>query len=175
MVNYRRLKITGATYFFTVTLYDRTSTLLTDHVDLLQTAMQQTKSQHPYQTKAFVILPDHLHVIWQLPPRDDNFSIRWKKIKTHFTRNLIKRGFFVTKNHRNEYNVWQRRFWEHVIRNEDDYKNHINYIHYNPIKHHLVTRTRDWPHSSFHHFVRKGLLPIDWSDNVTASKFMWGE
>lgn len=86
------------------------------------------------------------------------------KIKSHFTRSLIKRGIHLNKNNRGEYDLWQRRYWEHVIRDDKDYENHVNYIHYNPVKHGLVRKVRDWPYSSFHRFVRLNILPVDWCE-----------
>jgi len=165
MVYYRRLKIAGATYFFTVTLRDRKSNILIKHIELLKLSMKRVQQQSPYTTNAIVILPDHLHVIWTLPKGDEDFSMRWMKIKCFFTRYLIKNGFRLNKDSRGEYTLWQRRFWEHMIRNDKDYENHVNYIHYNPVKHGLAKQPRDWPYSSFHKFVRLGILPANWSDN----------
>ena len=107
MVNYRRLKIPGATYFFTVTLRDRKSNLLIEHIDLLKISIKKVQQNLFYTTKAIVVLPDHIHTIWELPPRDDNFSLRWMKIKSYFTRSLIKRRISLDKNSRNEYNLFR--------------------------------------------------------------------
>jgi len=156
MVNYRRNKIKGGSYFFTVTLRDRRSKLLTDHVNLLGNAMRKARKENPYQTKAIVILPDHLHAIWQLPEEDADYSTRWRKIKSYFTKEIIKADIKINKNHHGEYDIWQRRFWEHTIRNELDLIRHIDYIHFNPVKHGLVKEVRDWPYSSFHAYMDEG-------------------
>jgi len=154
MVFYRRNYVPGGTYFFTLTLRNRSSRLLTDNIDSLRQAFNTVKIQHPFIMKAFVVLPEHLHVIWQLPDDDMDYPVRWKKIKTLFSKQ-------VQTNH-NESGIWQKRFWEHTIRDERDYENHVNYIHYNPIKHGYVHELKDWPYSSFHHYVQIGHLPANW-------------
>ena len=162
MVNYRRVLLPGGFYFFTVTLKNRRSRWLVEYIDLLKEAMLETKQKKPYKTEALVVLPDHLHSIWKLPKHDTDYSGRWRNIKRGFTRKLLKRGCDIKKDKRNEYDVWQRRFWEHVISDERDFENHVNYIHYNPVKHGLVSSVKDWPHSSFHRYVKQGRLPEDW-------------
>ena len=164
MVKYRRLRIQGGIYFFTATLRDRKSKLLITHVKLLTQAMREVQEKWAFKTIALVILPDHLHVVWQLPYDDNNFSIRWMKIKSKFTKSLIKAGIKIKKNHRGEYALWQSRFWEHAIRDERDYENHVNYIHYNPVKHQLVKRVRDWPYSTFHKYVKNQIYQLNWGD-----------
>ena len=119
------------------------------------------KSRHPFKTLAYVILPDHCHLIWELPPEDGNYSLRWREIKKRFSQALVKQGIELSKNKFNEYNVWQRRYWEHTIRDAKDFENHVNYIHYNPVKHQLVKKVKKWEYSSFHDYVRKGLLLLD--------------
>jgi putative transposase len=104
-----------------------------------------------------VILPDHLHCLWRLPEKEKNFSTRWRLIKRYFSMEIN-----TAINHRKEKEVWQRRFWEHVIRDEDDWKNHMDYIHYNPVKHQLVQSPGDWQHSSFHYWVEKGIYEKNW-------------
>lgn len=164
MTNYRRANVPGATYFFTVNLLDRRSTLLTDHIGLLREAFQYAQKRHPYTTEAIVILPEHLHVIWTLPPDDADFSTRWRLIKTEFTRGLSQsEERTASRASRGERGVWQRRYWEHMIRDEQDFARHVDYIHYNPVKHGWVKRVADWPHSSFHRFVSNGILPQDWA------------
>ncbi|KTD25164.1 MULTISPECIES: REP-associated tyrosine transposase [Legionella] len=138
MVNYRRSYLPGGTFFFTVTLQNRKSELLIERVNLLKEAVQKVKAQHPFWIKAYVILPEHLHMIWELPKNDWNYSQRWKKIKAQFSRSVHKSGIALTKTRHNEYPLWQRRFWEHAIKDMKDFENHVNYIHYNPIKHGLV-------------------------------------
>ena len=163
MVDYRRNYIKGGTYFFTLTLASRQSQLLLKHIDLLRSAMKQVKNENSYKTKAIVVLPDHIHVIWELPDGDDNYSMRWRKIKRYFTIGLIKTGLPLLKNRHGEYNVWQRRFWEHTVKNDRDFEVHVNYIHYNPVKHGYVKRVIDWPFSSFHGYVKRNILTKDWA------------
>jgi putative transposase len=114
-----------------------------------------------------VVLPDHLHTVWTLPPRDADFATRWQLIKTRFARSLPKQEWrSPARIARNERGIWQRRFWEHVIRDEADYARHVEYCHINPVKHGLVKRVSDWPHSSFHRDVRAGIFPLDWAGEV---------
>ena len=129
-------------------------------------AVQEVKCQKPFKMNAYVILPDHLHMIWTLPKNDSNYSDRWKKIKALFSKSLIKSGVNLSKSRHNEYHLWTRRFWEHTVRHDADYENYVNYIHYNPIKHGLVDDLKNWPYSSFHHFVRAGLIDENWGSSV---------
>ncbi|HAU1150665.1 TPA: transposase [Legionella pneumophila] len=164
MVNYRRSFVPGGTFFFTVTLYNRNSTLLVDNIHLLKSSFRTVKNKHPFPMKAYVILPDHLHMIWQLPIGDADYSLRWKLIKALFSKSINKTGFQLSKTKYNEYRLWQRRFWEHTITSSDDYENHVNYIHFNPIKHGLVQNLSDWPHSSFHHYMQQGVFSENWTN-----------
>ena len=163
MVKYRRFYVPGGTYFFTATLHDRKSDWLIKHIRQLGDAMRRVRDIHPYKTIAMVVLPDHLHVIWELPENDANFSLRWRCIKSLFTKKLTASGVNIAKNAFGENILWQRRFWEHMIRDEKDYARHVDYIHFNPVKHQLVTRVADWPFSTFHRYVNKGLLPRNWA------------
>jgi putative transposase len=174
MVAYRRNRHPSGIYFFTVTLKSRQSTLLTDQINILQNKIQLTKLEKPFKTIAAVILPDHIHALWQLPTGDSNYSVRWQNIKSLFTMKLNKAGFNLNKDDRGEYKLWQRRFWEHTIKSEEDLHAHINYIHYNPVKHGLVTRVIDWPYSSFHSFVKKGILEEDWYAFSDGDKSAFG-
>ncbi|HTM63462.1 MAG TPA: transposase [Gammaproteobacteria bacterium] len=162
MVRYRRYKVKGGTYFFTVALLDRKSTVLTDCIVGFRESLKRVLTLHPFKIHAIVVLPDHFHAIWEMPDDDDNFSIRMRLLKNLFTRYAIKSGYRIGTNLRGEKNFWQRRFWEHVIRDEKDFENHVNYIHYNPVKHGLVERVIDWPYSSFHRYVQKGILTKSW-------------
>ncbi|WP_262337359.1 REP-associated tyrosine transposase [Legionella genomosp. 1] len=162
VVQYRRDFSPGAIYFFTLTLKNRNSCALTLHSNLLTRSFRWVRHQYPFKTHAMVVLPDHLHVVWELPATDFNYSLRWRLIKTYFSKAMIKSGVILSKNDRNEYSLWQRRFWEHRIRNEDDLKTHIDYIHYNPVKHQLVKRPCDWQYSSIHQYIRKRSLPGNW-------------
>jgi putative transposase len=175
MVRYRRNVVPGGTYFFTVTLADRTSSSLIDHIDMLRSAFRAARQQHPFAIDAVVILPDHLHAVWTLPADDADFSGRWRRIKSNFTRRLVAAGVSVERHLNGDYALWQRRYWEHTIRNERDFERHVDYVHFNPVKHGLVSRVRDWPHSSFHTYVRRGDLPMDWSGDVVESKMNFGE
>ena len=162
MVSYRRNWIAGGTYFFTATLRDRRSTLLADGADLLRETMRDVAARWPFRTEAAVVLPDHLHTVWTLPPGDADYAGRWRAIKAAFTRRMLTAGATVECNARGEYTLWQRRYWEHTIRDERDLRRHIDYIHFNPVKHGLVRRAADWPHSTFHRFVARGDLSAEW-------------
>jgi putative transposase len=161
--DYRRSRVAGGTYFFTVALLNRRSRLLVEHVALLREAVRQERDKRPFQIDAWVVLPDHMHCVWTLPPGDSDYSTRWKNIKTEFSKALpnteyrdrvrIKTG---------ARGIWQRRFWEHTIRDDADYAAHIDYVHLNPYKHGWVERVRDWPYSSFHKYVAMGVYPLDW-------------
>ena len=175
MVRYRRNFVAGGTYFFTATLADRTSSALIDHVGALRAAVRATRAAHPFAIDAVVVLPEHLHVALTLPEGDANFSIRLSLIKRRFTEAVVRSGVRIPRHPNGEYALWQRRFWEHTIRDERDFERHIDYIHFNPIKHGLVARVRDWPHSSFHRYVRRGLLPEDWAGEIAKGGGNFGE
>ncbi|CAM2949420.1 REP-associated tyrosine transposase [Legionella worsleiensis] len=175
MVNYRRNFVSGGTFFFTLTLRNRKSSVLIDQIHLLKEAVQITKAQHLFLIKAYVILPDHLHMIWQLPEGDANYSGRWKKIKALFSKSINKSAFPLSKTRHNEYCLWQRRFWEHTIKDAKDFENHVNYIHYNPIKHGLVECLHHWPHSSFHHYFKTGKISRNWANSVLDPMGRFGE
>jgi putative transposase len=162
MVSYRRNFIPGGTFFFTVTVADRRSSVLVDHIGLLRRAFRTTRRERPFAIDAVVVIPDHLHIVMTLPPADADFPGRWRRIKSLFTRHVVADGVACERNPRGEYSLWQRRFWEHTIRDEADLVRHLDYIHYNPVKHGLVPRAGDWPHSSFHRYVKLGVLPSDW-------------
>src|SRR5438128_2470739 len=138
MVFYRRNFLPGGKYFFTVTLKDRKQDLLVRYFEEFKDAYDIAKMRFPFKTLAYVILPEHCHVIWQLPEDDSNYSARWLEIKKSFTKKLLNRGVRLRKNKHNEYSLWQRRYWEHTIQNDKDFEAHVYYIHYNPIKHGLV-------------------------------------
>jgi REP-associated tyrosine transposase len=175
MVQYRRNFVPGGTYFFTITLADRKSSALVDQINALRMAFRIVRHERPFTVDAIVILPDHLHAIWTLPSGDSDFSGRWKRIKGHFTHSLVAGGLRVSRRPNGEYLLWQRRFWEHTIRNERDFERHVDYVHFNPLKHKLVSRARDWPYSSFHLYVRRGLLPADWAGEVEEPMMGFGE
>ena len=150
MPDYRRAFVPGGCWFFTVNLLERQQTLLVDHVAVLREAIAATRRIYPFKIDAFVVLPDHLHAIWSLPPDDSDFSTRWRLIKNRFARALPRtERLNAVRAARNERGIWQRRFWEHLIRDETDYARHVEYCYINPLKHRLVTRVSDWPYSSF--------------------------
>jgi putative transposase len=175
MVRYRRNFVPGGTYFFTVTLGDRTSSALVQHISALRAAFRVARHERPFTTEAVVVLPDHLHTVWTLPSDDSDFSGRWRRIKAHFTHRLVATGVSVQRHRNGEYALWQRRFWEHTIRNETDFERHVDYVHFNPVKHELVTRVCQWPYSSFHVYVRHGILPVDWGGDVRELSVNLGE
>jgi putative transposase len=166
--NYRRLFAPGACYFFTVVTAGRAPIFATDVArKCLRHAFLKAKARWPFRVLAIVLLPDHLHTIWSLPSGDSGFSRRWAWIKRAFSQEWIQAGGLEhevspSKEGDRRHGVWQRRFWEHVIRNELDFERHCDYIHYNPVKHGLVRCAREWPHSSFHRFVLAGDYPQDW-------------
>jgi len=167
MTEYRRAYIPGATWFFTVNLAERRDNrLLIDKIDLLRLAFAYAKERRPFRLDAVVILPDHLHCIWTLPPDDTDFSTRWNLLKGHFSRSIEKgERISQSREKRRERGLWQRRFWEHLLRDQADFNNHVDYIHWNPVKHGWVKRVADWPHSSFHRFVDRGTYPVNWGCN----------
>jgi len=167
MPNYRRAIVPGGCFFFTVNLLERRKTLLVDHIAMLREAIVTTRRSHPFAIDAFVVLPDHVHAVWTLPPGDRDFSLRWRLIKSRFATALPKQERRSdVRIARGERGIWQRRFWEHLIRDESDYARHVEYCYINPVKHRLVARVCDWPHSSFHRDVRAGLFPADWGGSV---------
>ncbi|GAA6206833.1 transposase [Cognatishimia sp. WU-CL00825] len=167
MSNYTRPKIPGASIFFTVNLADRSSTLLVDQIDALRDAVRTTKSERPFHSDAWVVLPNHMHMVWTLPAGDSDYSTRIGAIKARFTRGLGRVGFYPTnvpkkvgykptlqrtasKIRKGDAGIWQRRFWEHHIRNETEYRAYVDYCHINPVKHGLVERPEEWPYSTVH-------------------------
>jgi putative transposase len=166
MPNYRRTRIDGGAYFFTLTLEDRSSDLLVREIARLRRAYFYVQQRRPFETLAICVLPDHLHAVWSLPPDDRDFASRWNLFKSGFSRGLPAASRTESKKRKREKGIWQRRYWEHVIRDSRDLERHINYIHFNPVKHRLVPRVYDWPHSSFHRYVKRGDLPADWGGDT---------
>jgi putative transposase len=175
MVGYRRNRIEGGTFFFTVTLADRRSTALVNHVGALRAAFRACRQERPFAIDAVVILPDHLHAILTLPQEDADFAGRWRRIKGHYSTRLLAAGVTIKRHANGELALWQRRYWEHTVRDEGDFARHVDYVHYNPIKHGLVVRVRDWPYSSFHLYVRRGVLPEDWAGDASEGLLNYGE
>jgi putative transposase len=176
MVRYRRNFLPGGCFFFTVNLAERRLQLLTDHIDLLRRSFRDIRARHPFTIEAVVVLPDHLHAIWTLPDGDADFALRWRLIKSAFSRKLtLGERISASRADKNERGIWQRRYWEHTLRDECDFARHMDYIHFNPVKHGLVTRVRDWPYSSFHRMVKLGVYPIDWGDDANEPEGVFGE
>jgi putative transposase len=154
MSDYRRLRIPGGCYFFTGNLEDRRSDLLVRHVDALREAVRTVRKARPFRIDAFVVLPDHLHAVWTLPDGDDDFPTRWRLIKKAFSWHLpAGEACSVSRIRRGERGIWQRRYWEHAIRDDRDFAAHVDYVHVNPVKHGLATTPADWPYSSVHRYA----------------------
>lgn len=162
-MRYRRANVPGATYFFTVNLADRKSTLLIEQIDLLRTATRKIRCSHPFDIIAMVVLPDHLHAIWRLPEGDADFPLRWSLIKAAFSRALPKtEAIGPSRKMKRERGIWQRRYWEHQIKDDGDLETHVAYIHFNPVKHGYVVKAEDWPYSSIHREIAKRSMSRSW-------------
>ena len=167
---YRRRYVKGGTYFFTVVTHLRRPILTTDLArPLLREAFEQERAVHPFEILAIVLLPDHLHAIWTLPDNDTDYSSRWARIKERFTRQYLATGgeegpVSPARKERGERGVWQRRFWEHTVEDEDDLKRCLDYSHHNPAKHGLVKRVQDYPWSTFRKFVAMGEYELHWGE-----------
>lgn len=171
MSNYKRSKTPGACYFFTVVTYKKQE--ISTHPEsrkILHTVISEVKKEYPFKINAWVLLPEHIHCIWTLPDGDADYSKRWGLIKLRFsnqTKNLFFRPELINKSkqkHR-ESSIWQRRFWEHEIRDQKDYNQHMDYIYYNPVKHRQVSQVIDWPYSTFHRDAQKGMYSSNWGGN----------
>ena len=181
MPDYRRANTPGASYFFTVNTYRRWPLLVHDRTRAaLREVIEAVRAEHPFTIDAWVLLPDHLHAVWTLPPGDAGFALRWGMIKRHVSRAC--RGLLPddamqseSRRARGEIAFWQRRYWEHLIRDAADYRRHIDYLHWNPIKHGLVRRVKDWPYSTFHRYARLGVYPQDWCGAVEGTEQGFGE
>jgi putative transposase len=164
MPDYIRNRVPGGTYFFTVNLRDRRSTLLVTQIDLLRASVTRIRCLMPFHIDAWVVLPDHMHTVWTLPDGDSNFSHRWQAIKMAFSKAINPpEPSSTSRQVRGERGIWQRRFWEHTIRDDRDYTAHIDYIHFNPVKHRLAPAPAAWPYSTFHRAVAKGQYPSTWT------------
>ncbi len=173
MPQYVRAK--GSIFFFTVVLAQRPSNLLTEQIERLRRIYRVVQQRYPFETIAICILPDHIHALWALPADDENFSVRWSSIKGGFSRGLDAQARSASKVAKREKGIWQRRYWEHAIRDEADFERHVDYIHYNPVKHGYVARVADWPHSSFHRYVERGILAQDWGGDLRSIRGSYGE
>jgi putative transposase len=172
MPRYRRAKHSGGTFFFTVVTCRRRPLFDQEEArQLLREAVRRVRTNNPFTIDAWVLLPNHMHCGWTLPPGDDRYSARWSLIKSLFSKEA--KGYYHmsewmndSKRKHRESTIWQRRFWEHQIRDEQDYRSHLDYIHFNPVKHGLVGRVGDWPLSTFHRYVRLGVYPEDWGGDM---------
>ena len=168
MPTYIRWRDDGAAYFFTVVTYHRRAILTSANArTILKRAMATVRQRWPFDMPACVLLPDHLHCVWQLPEGDDDLPVRWANIKRAFTQRYLEAGGRGAKvspglGRHHQRGVWQPRYWEHRIRDEEDWRRHCDYIHFNPIKHGHVEDLSDWPWSSFHRYVQQGVLDPDW-------------
>ena len=182
MSHYRRANITGGTYFFTVVSYRRQKMLCDEPIrNALREGIEKTRQTYPFDIDAWVLLPDHLHCIWTLPEGDSDFSTRWGKVKRHVSLACgadYKRLEWISdskKKHR-ESTLWQRRYWEHKIRDQDDFNRHLDYIHFNPVKHGLCDNAIQWPYSSLHRYVNEGRYPLNWAgDDMADGGLGYGE
>ena len=175
MRRYIRAHQSGGCYFFTVNLAERhNNDLLVRHISELRAAFHKVRDAHPFSIEAMVVVPDHLHSLWRLPPDDDDYPLRWRLIKANFSRS-IAHGERISKSRlrKGERGIWQRRYWEHTIRDERDFQNHMDYIHYNPVKHGYVQATKAWPYSSFHCWVKRGVYPVDWAAAPEIVECLW--
>ncbi|MEC5399867.1 REP-associated tyrosine transposase [Uliginosibacterium sp. H1] len=165
MPDYRRAWHAGGTWFFTVNLLERHDNhLLVQHVNLLREVVSAVRARHPFRIHGWVVLPEHLHCVIELPPGDTDFAKRWRLIKSDFSKALpITECRSAVRQKRGERGIWRRRYWEHLIRDERDYAAHMDYVHINPVKHGLVQRVADWPHSTFHRLVEEGVYAADWA------------
>ena len=166
MSNYHRLYLPGGSYFFTVVTEQRRPFLCEPPMRAaLKNAMAAVRRKHPFHIAGMVLLPDHMHMVWTLPAGDSDYPLRVRLIKSHMTK-ACGVLFVPPPNPRRQHKLcgalWQHRYWEHALRSEDDFKHHLDYLHWNPVKHGLVQRVVDWPWSTFHAFVEKGIYPVDW-------------
>jgi putative transposase len=176
MANYRRNFIPGGSFFFTVNLADRSSTLLIDRIAYLRKAFHYTRTRHAFAVDAIVVLPEHLHTIWTLRPGDSDFALRWRLIKTMFSRSIeLCERRSASRSAKGERGIWQRRYWEHTLRDEKDFERHCHYIHFNPVKHGHVSTVNGWPYSSFQRFVRLGVYPLNWAGGQQVDGNEFGE
>jgi len=166
-MRYRRACVPGGSYFFTVVTHQRHKLFTSDApVNLLRSAFRAVMRKYPFSIDAIVVLPDHLHCIWTLPPGDADFALRWRLIKTAFTKQCPPEWDAENPDNactcKGQRYVWQRRYWEHLIRDEADFWAHVDYIHYNPVRHQYASRPVDWAWSSFGLYVQRGVLTSDW-------------
>jgi putative transposase len=177
MPDYRRNYVAGGTYFFTVVTHCR-RTMLTDQFarKCLHEAIAEIQVSWSFDIVAIVLLPDHFHTVWTLPKDDGDYSVRLRRIKEQFTRRYLEQGGTewpqsISREVHGQRGVWQKRFWEHTIQDEHDWKRCVDFVHWNPKKHRLVSQIKDWPWSSFHRFVEDGEYEQNWGGQDPAPGF----
>lgn len=181
MSHYRRANKAGASYFFTVVTYRRQPFLCDDDMRLaLRHAIEKVRANYPFTIDAWVLLPDHLHTIWTLPANDANFPLRWQLIKRDVSRTCGSSLYnpewmSASKTKHRESTLWQRRYWEHQIRDEADYARHMDYLYFNPVKHGLVSQVKDWPYSTFHRDVKAGIYAESWGSGLALEDGQFGD
>jgi putative transposase len=181
-MRYRRARTKGGTFFFTVVVFKRGKIFCNkEDVSILREAFKHVSIERPFEVDAAVILPDHIHTVWTLPDGDSDFSTRWRLIKhlisIRYMQNKVGRlkppavdySADGGADKKSKQKIWQQRFWEHQIRDDRDFAAHVDYIHYNPVKHGYVKSPRDWKYSSFHRYVKKGLYDINWGTGDEVS------
>ena len=179
-MRYRRVKLEGATYFFTLVTHERRKLFADPElVALLYAAIARIQARHPFEQIAQVVLPDHLHAIWQLPPDDADYSMRWRLIKEAFTKTYLKLHhppeINASRQKKGEQGLWQRRFWEHLIKDDKDFADHVDYIHLNPVRHGLAAAPREWPHSSFAAWVARDVYAPNWGSGEMPELPAWAK
>ena len=177
-MRYRRITVPGATYFFTLVTYGRTPLLSdADNVTRWHRALAKVRHVRPFELDAEVILPDHMHMLWTLPEGDADYATRIRLIKSAFTKDIGNIAgsspVHASRARKGEREVWQRRYWEHLIRDERDFSDHLDYIHINPVKHGLVKRPGDWPHSTFHAWLARGAYEAHWGSDELPELPEW--
>ena len=184
MPDYRRWYVAGGTYFFTAVTFNRRPILCGEMArKCLHDAVETIRKNRPIELVAIVLLPDHIHTVWTLPQGDAGYPMRWKRIKEEFTLTYLARGGnelppSLSRQRQGERGVWQRRYWEHAVRDEEDLKRCVDYVHWNPKKHGLVANVRDWPWSSFHRYIELGEYTRDWGAEDPSPGYNdpeWGE
>lgn len=172
MLDYRRAWSPGGTWFFTLNLLQRNGNdLLIRHIDLLRATVYMVRLKHPFAIHGWVVLPEHMHCIISLPGNETDFALRWRLIKSGFSKQIPPTEYrSPVRSQRGERGIWQRRYWEHLIRDEADYAAHIDYIHINPVKHGLVGQVVDWPYSTLHRYVEQGVYPRDWAGSMLTDR-----
>ena len=177
MPDYRRAWRPGGAYFFTISLLRRTGNdLLVREIACLREAVRRVRDTHPFTIHGWVVLPDHLHCVISLPLDDADFALRWRLIKATFAKSLPVAEYRPpVRRRRGERGIWQRRYWEHLIRDDADFAAHMDYVHINPVKHGLVKQVTDWPYSTFHRLVQEGVYPLDWAGSAAGDSLDYGD